>query len=144
MVTSRQNFRLVQGLFKWLPAFSPLPKLISTLHRLNFYFLMASILSSTKVSSLDESKISSFEEVLVSHYRSSISQFRKTSQSTLYHQTKSLDTSKLKVVADVKLDATQRFKFWKGRNIVGKGENNGNQHSSFLQNVFKGFYSQGC
>ena len=60
---------------------------------------------------------------------------------------KVLDWSKLKTFADDKINVTKELKSGLEReeNIVGKGENAGNQHIfSFSQNVFERLLSQGC
>ena len=51
---------------------------------------------------------------------------------------KILDLSKLKVFADNKINMTQKLKLALGRkeNIVGKGENAGNQHFLLFRQCF--------
>ena len=51
----------------------------------------------------------------------------------------------MKALADDKINATQKLKFVMGgvENIVGKGENAGDQHFSFFHNVFKSFLFTG-
>ena len=63
---------------------------------------------------------------------------------TLY-QTTIFDWSKLKEIADDKINVTGNLKFVLGKaeNIVGKGENAGYQHFLFSYNVFKRFLFQG-
>ena len=59
---------------------------------------------------------------------------------------KSLDKSSLKAFADNKINVNEKLKFVFGRveNIVGKGENAGNQHFIvFLQCFQKSFFFQG-
>ena len=56
---------------------------------------------------------------------------------------KTLDWSKLKVIADGKINVTEKFKFVSGwfENIVGKGENDGYQHFLRVPQCFqKAFY----
>ena len=52
---------------------------------------------------------------------------------------KILDWSKLKAFADYKLDVTEKSKFVLGRveNIVGKGENAGDQHFLLFPQCFQ-------
>ena len=52
---------------------------------------------------------------------------------------KSLDWSKFEALADDKRHVTQKFKFFNGRveNIVGKGENAGNQHFLLFPQCFQ-------
>ena len=58
---------------------------------------------------------------------------------------KILDWTKLKAFTDDKINVTEKFKlvFQRVENIVGKGENAGNQHFLLSHNVFKRLFSQG-
>ena len=58
---------------------------------------------------------------------------------------KVLDLSKLKAFADEKINVAQKSKYVLGRveNIVGKGENAGNQHFLLFPCVLKRFFIQG-
>ena len=64
---------------------------------------------------------------------------------TLYQTTKSSDQSKLKALADDKINVTQKLKFVSGRveNILGKGENAGYQHFLLLPKCFQKSSSSG-
>ena len=69
--------------------------------------------------------------------------------STLFNflpKDKYLDWSILKAFADNKTNRTQKLKFNVGKveNIVGKGENAGNQHFLFITMFSKGLFFQGC
>ena len=59
---------------------------------------------------------------------------------------KVLDWSKLKALADDKINVTEKLNFVLGKveNIVGKGENAGTSIFSFSYNVFKRLLIQGC
>ena len=64
----------------------------------------------------------------------------------LFPNDKSLDLTKLIAFADDKINSAQRMRFVFHRvgNIVGKGENAGNQHFLLFYNVIKRPLYQGC
>ena len=61
-------------------------------------------------------------------------------------QDQMLDWSKMKTLADDKINANENLEFGLGRveNIMGNGENTSHQHFFFSHNVFKRLLSQGC
>ena len=68
-----------------------------------------------------------------------MSQYSGKGGLTLYQKSKFLDSTKLKVFADDKINETQNFKLVLGRPeiIVGKGENAGNQHFLLFAQCFQ-------
>ena len=88
--------------------------------------------------SIDDYKITRESVVYFISYGRDVSHINEAAFNSLPND-KILDWSNLKAVADDTSNAAEKLKFVLGRveNIVGKGENAGHQHFSFLHTVLK-------